>query len=418
MYIDYLFLISSAIMLFFAILFLFGYFESKDGDPVPKKNYDVSIIIPIWNEEGTIGKTIDSLIKMEKYYKGKLQIIVSDNNSKDDSVKIVKGYVKKYNFIDLVYAKKQQGKDYAFNYAVDFAKYDLIACVDADSYPDKDSLDHIVGYFDDSKMGVVTTKMIVKDPSNIVEMFQDVEYLYSNFLLTAFKSLGSIYVARGPLSVYRKDLFQKIGGFYPSTKTPAEDMEITFRIRKEGFRVESSKTAKVYTSVMPTWRKLLWQRIRWNRGSMVNFWMHKDMAFDPKYGFFGVVMYPIVSLTVAMIWVVLYFFLVRFYNSIYHYAYKIFWYIYLQQVPNVYLFLKYYFTNAIFFLPSLFFLFIFIVGTWALLNFLGFFESKERMKFKRLLFLLLSPFIYMPMLIVFWVAAIYLQFFKYSYRWR
>ena len=123
---------------------------------------------------------------------------------------------RKSSFTSVLFGSK--GKSFAFNKGLAIAKNDLVANVDADSYPKKDALSYVVGYFDDAEVGAVTTKMIVKNPKTIVEYFQDIEYIFSNLLLVGFESLDSIYVARGPLSVYRTNLLKKIGGFYRQKK--------------------------------------------------------------------------------------------------------------------------------------------------------------------------------------------------------
>lgn len=418
MYIDLFFLITSAIMLFIGILYLLGYFSRSKFDPVAKKDYGVSILVPMWNEEKTIVNTLDALKKVKEDYKGKLEVIVIDNNSKDSSYNIVKAYSTKNKFVNVIKEVKNQGKSYAFNAGIKYANYELIACVDADSYPSPDVMQYIVGYFDDKKVGAVTTKMVVRSPKKIVEHFQDLEYIYSNFLLSSFDSLDSIYVTKGPLSLYRRDLLKKIGGFKHPNETPTEDMEITFRIRKAGYIIRSSKNAKVYTSVMHSWKKLFWQRIRWNRGSMVNFVLHKDMIINPKYGFFGSITMPLVTLTMFMIAALIYYTVTRFYNTIYLIVKKFFYYIYYGQFPSI----SNYFANltstSMFVLPTLFALFIVIFIVWIALNYFGFRESKEKFGIKRIILLFLSPIIYLPCQVFFWVCALIIQLTKGSSRWR
>ncbi|PIU22159.1 MAG: hypothetical protein COT14_02535 [Candidatus Diapherotrites archaeon CG08_land_8_20_14_0_20_30_16] len=418
MYIDFLFLISSAVMLFIGILYLLGYFSRDINDPKPERFYGISVLIPVWNEEKTIVNTLDALKSMKKNYKGKLEVVVVDNNSKDSSYNIVKAYIFKNKFVRVIKETKNQGKSYAFNKGIKYAKYDLIACVDADSYPSPDSLNHMIGYFDDKTVGAVTTKMTVKNPKKIVEHFQDIEYIYSNFLLSAYDALDSIYVTKGPLSIYRADVLKKIGGFWHPNITPTEDMEITFRIRKAGYIIRASKQAKVYTSVMPTWKRLFWQRIRWNRGSMVNFVLHRDMIVNPKYGFFGVVTMPLVTLTMFMITVLVYYCVTRFYNSIYLFFERLFYYIYYGQFPNLSIYLEGLFSKGLFVVPVLITLFIVIVFVWLGVNYLGFRESKEKLGIKRLVLLLVSPFFYLPCQVFFWVCAFIIQVFKGTSKWR
>lgn len=418
MYIDLFFVLTSGLMLFFGILYILGYFEREQKDPKPTKKYGISIIVPVWNEAKTIAGTLDALVKMQKKCAGPFEVVVVDNNSTDNCPKIVQQYAKKYRFIRLEFEKKKQGKSYAFNTGAKLAKYELIACVDADSYPEPDVLNYIEGYFDDKEVGAVTTKMVVKNPKTFVERFQDVEYIFSNFLLSSFDALASVYVAKGPLSVYRRKLFLDIGGFYPATITPAEDMEVTFRIRKAGYIIRSSKEAKVYTSVMPTWKSLFWQRIRWNRGSMVNFYLHRDMLLNPKYGFFGVITMPIVTVTMLMLLAVIYYLANYFYNTVYFIGKKIFWYAYYGQMPNLSYYLEYGFDNPNFVLPVLFLLVSVMILVWAIVYLFGFKESKERLRFKRFIMLLLLPVVYFPAQVVFWLSAIYIQITQGSSKWR
>jgi len=420
MYVDYILLFSIGILLFFVALYIFAYFEFKGKkDPLPKKKYGLSIVVPIWNEEDTIVETLKHLIEMKKNYCGDFEVIVVDDNSTDKSYSLATDFAKKYGFIGVIKKKGQKGKSESLNEATQIAKYELLGCVDADAFPEKRSLDYILGYFDDKSVGAVTTKMVVKNPKKLVEWFQHIEYIFSNFLLTAYGGLDSIYVTKGPLSIYRKNLLKKIGGFYSQDITPTEDMEITFRIRQAGYKIKSSKLAKVSTRVMPSWKKLFWQRIRWNRGSLINFAKYRKMAFDPQFGFFSIVMIPIVSITISMLAVIIYYLITNFYSFLSNSITKIYWYIYLKIVPNPFVAVQKYFeVNPMYVLSSLFFIIIVAFILWIVAYIVGFYESKEKVTYKHIIILLLTPIIYTPAQIFFWASAIILQFTKYKTRWR
>jgi len=405
-------------MLFISLLYLIAYWDRNKHDPKPQKYYGITVLVPMWNEEKTIKKTLSALKKIKESYKGDLEVIVIDNNSKDSSYSIVKEYSKKNRFVRVIKETKRQGKSYALNTGIKYAKNELVACVDADSYPLADAFEHIVGYFDDKDVGSVTTKMVVNKPRKLVEHFQDLEYIYSNFLLSALDSLNSIYVTKGPLSVYRKTLLKKIGGFQHLNVTPTEDMEITFRIRKAGYIIRASKDAKVYTSVMPTWKRLFWQRIRWNRGSMINFGLHKDMILNPKYGFFGTITMPIVTITMFMIAVLIYYLINKFYNSIFLLLQKVFYYISFGYLPSINSFFIDFSNGILFVLPTLFALITIIFILWFTLNYIGFKDSKEKISFKRVVILFFSPIIYLPAQILFWVCALIIQITTKKSRWR
>jgi cellulose synthase/poly-beta-1,6-N-acetylglucosamine synthase-like glycosyltransferase len=60
---------------------------------------------------------------------------------------------------------------------IKIAKGELIAVVDADSYPSQDSLKKMVGYFEeDSNVAAVTSRVLVKNRKNFIERYQDLDY--------------------------------------------------------------------------------------------------------------------------------------------------------------------------------------------------------------------------------------------------
>ena len=90
----------------------------------------ISIIVPVYNREKYIEKCLRSLI-VQSYEK--IEIIVVDNNSKDDSVAIIKKLSKEDTRIKL-YGCKKQGVSAARNYGLAKATGDYVTFVDSDDY--------------------------------------------------------------------------------------------------------------------------------------------------------------------------------------------------------------------------------------------------------------------------------------------
>jgi glycosyltransferase involved in cell wall biosynthesis len=67
---------------------------------------EVSIIIPIYNEEKYIAKCLDSIINSD-YDKEKLEVLLVDGGSRDKTVEIIKKYRAKYPFLKLLYNPKK-----------------------------------------------------------------------------------------------------------------------------------------------------------------------------------------------------------------------------------------------------------------------------------------------------------------------
>ena len=84
---------------------------------------NVSFIIPNYNGEKTIGKLIESILRQD-YKKGRIEIIVLDDKSNDNSIKVISKYKKK---IKLIKNKKNLGEVGSTNEGLRIVKYEIIA---------------------------------------------------------------------------------------------------------------------------------------------------------------------------------------------------------------------------------------------------------------------------------------------------
>ena len=95
----------------------------------------LSIVIPAYNEEETISKTLNDLKSVLDGIKKSYEIIVVDDGSNDNSAEVVKN-IKNINFVQHPYNK---GYGAALKTGIKNAQSDLILIIDADgTYPAKD----------------------------------------------------------------------------------------------------------------------------------------------------------------------------------------------------------------------------------------------------------------------------------------
>ncbi len=252
------------VSLFFLILTLLLYSHNKNRlmhIPELKENYALSVLIPAYNEEETIQGTIESIFSSN--YKGLKEVIVINDGSKDNTLKIANSLKKKYPKL-IILDKKNSGKADSINYALKFVKGDFIAIIDADSYPEKNAFSHLMGYFSDTKVGAVTAACTPLNRNTLLERLQAIEYKVIAFTRKLLEFIDSIYVAPGSLSVYRKIALDEIGGFDKTNMT--EDIESTWHILKNGWKVKMCLAATV-TTIVPNKFKAWWiQRVRWTIG--------------------------------------------------------------------------------------------------------------------------------------------------------
>jgi glycosyltransferase involved in cell wall biosynthesis len=107
------------------------------------KALTLSIIIPVYNESDHIASCLDSI---QKQSVKPTEVIVVDNNSTDDSVKIAK----KYDFVKIIREPKQ-GIVYARNAGFDASMSDILARIDSDSRLPKDWVERILDFYQDSE---------------------------------------------------------------------------------------------------------------------------------------------------------------------------------------------------------------------------------------------------------------------------
>ena len=97
-----------------------------------KYKYDVSFVIPVYNVEKFLKDCLDSILN-QKYDINKIEIILINDGSKDNSLEICKNYENKYNNIKLI-DKKNEGVSVARNVGIENAEGKYILILDSDDF--------------------------------------------------------------------------------------------------------------------------------------------------------------------------------------------------------------------------------------------------------------------------------------------
>jgi cellulose synthase/poly-beta-1,6-N-acetylglucosamine synthase-like glycosyltransferase len=285
-------------VLFFILLFvryrknIYHMPSRKEWEPL------VSIVIPAYNEGGHIAKTITSLLELD-YPKDKLELIVVDDGSTDNTFAIAKEFEQKGA---LVFTKENAGKGAALNFGIKHASGELVATMDADSIVTPGTIRELLPLFDDGEVMAVTPAVKVNPNNKLLVELQRVEYLMILFSRKLLSFIDSVPVTPGPFSMFRTKVFEIVGGF--DEKNLVEDQEMCLRIQSANYKVRSSMTALVYTEVPQTMGELLKQRVRWQRGGLRNYWKYRFMI-RPEFGDFGMFFVPLNYVTIISFFVIL-----------------------------------------------------------------------------------------------------------------
>lgn len=290
-----------SVMLFSAVMWLSVYVfnrEKINQDPEISDPPGLTFLVPAYNEEEYVSECLDSLLNQN--YPGEIDVIAINDGSEDSTLEEMEKYSDEIKIID----KPNTGKANSMNQALDQVETELVASMDADSVADENFARNMVGYFREEGVKGVTPALKVRDPDTWAEKMIWTEFAYNILLRKLFSILNAQWVMPGPGSVYETEYLKQLGGWDEETLT--EDMEVAFRMFKNGAKLKSTTNAFTLTESPPDFTGLFRQRLRWYRGYINNCIRYKELWFNPNYGNLGLIMLPFnVVLTLTLIFLAL-----------------------------------------------------------------------------------------------------------------
>ncbi len=290
---------SVYVQVFFLVTFLENRKKivTRNGKISLDKYPAVTIVVPCWNEERTVYKTVRSLMNLN-YPKDKLEIFLIDDGSTDGTWDIIRKFEKYSNI--RVFHKENGGKFAALNFGLEHMTTKFFAALDADSFADPESLVRIMSSFEkDPNIMAVVPSVTVYNAKNFIQNAQKAEYHMGVYFKKMLSFMGAINVTPGPLTVFKKGVFDNLGPYKHAHNT--EDMEIAYRMQKNRYMIEHCSDAYVYTNTPKTIRTLYKQRLRWVYGFINNTIDYRSVLFRKKYGNFSVFTLPMGALSIISV---------------------------------------------------------------------------------------------------------------------
>jgi biofilm PGA synthesis N-glycosyltransferase PgaC len=252
-----------------------------------KVDFKVDVVIPAYNEEEHIEKTIRS-IQGQTY--SVERIIVVDDESADCTAEIARKAG-----AEVIRTPQNTGtKAGAQNWALPFLSSEIAVFVDADTVLDKEAIANILSPFLDGQVASVGGFLVNQRVRSIWEKFRFIEYLYWLSLHRGAQNrLGVPLNASGGFSAYRLSLLREVGGF--PTRTMGEDMDLTWEFLLRGKRVVFAENALCYTLDPPTYKVYRAQIERWYRAFFQIISVHKKHLHRNKKLMFLVCWYVGIS---------------------------------------------------------------------------------------------------------------------------
>jgi cellulose synthase/poly-beta-1,6-N-acetylglucosamine synthase-like glycosyltransferase len=213
----------------------------------------------------------------------------------------------------MIVDKVNGGKCDALNAAINFARYPLVCCVDADSLLEPDALVSIVRPFIERPDRTVAAAGIIRVvngcevarghvtkvglPRQWLPMFQTVEYLRAFTAgRTGWSMMNSLLIVSGAFGIFRKDAVIDVGGY--ATDSIGEDFELVVRLHrrmrelKRPYHIAFVPDPVCWTEAPARVKQLGGQRDRWHRGLTDTLVRHRRMIGNPRYGAVGMLGLP------------------------------------------------------------------------------------------------------------------------------
>ncbi len=233
----------------------------------------LSVIIPAYNEGAMVLQAIESAAHAD-YPPGRLEILVIDDGSKDDTWRYIRQAAQRYpGLVTAMRQRENRGKREALALGFTRARGEILVTIDSDSVIERGALLAIAGPFRDPRVGAVAGKVAVYNRAlGLIPRMLHVRFIISFDMRRAAESVyRNVYCCPGALTALRADAVRGVlqrwraQHFLGSRCTFGEDRAMTNYLLDSGYDTLYQRTAVVHTVVPHAFDKLCKMLLRWDR---------------------------------------------------------------------------------------------------------------------------------------------------------
>lgn len=254
----------------------------------------VTILIPVRNEAKNIRGLLEA-INHQKFDLEKLEVIVIDDHSEDDTIQEVTlaAMHARYRLKCLQLANDQFGKKWASTMGVEYASHDIILCTDGDILPGVSWVKTMTAPLTSGKLMMVSGPVSMTGRS-FIERIQQIEFSGLIGIGAITLDLSKPTMCNGANMAYRKEAFKKVNGYMNNLHIPSGDDEFLLqKIHKQypgKAAFVKSKSAVVKTPTKATAGQLWNQRVRWTGK-----WRHHNNLFISSLAILSFLIFVLLS---------------------------------------------------------------------------------------------------------------------------
>lgn len=254
-------------------IYTIGWFRLKtfNSDQVNLDTF-VSIVVPARNEENSIGVLLKNLTQQD-YPKKKFEIIIIDDNSTDNTTKIINKFIKQHQDFNIQIKHlseenpEEAYKKKAITKAIEASRGELIITTDADCRINKNWLKSFVSFYFKEKAQMIVGPVCFHNEASFFEKMQSFEFLSLIAITAGAIEIGRPIMSNGANLAYEKSAFDAVGGFGNDRFSSGDDVFLLLKIKKrfgnKSVKFIKNRDAIVYTEPKRSIKEFIQQRIRW-----------------------------------------------------------------------------------------------------------------------------------------------------------
>ena len=234
----------------------------------------VSLIVPVYNGASTLARCLESLRSLV-YAHNRLEIIVVDNASTDQTPAILKNHADRIRIVQ----ESTRGRSAACNAGIRNARSEIIAITDADCILDPGWLRSLIQPLQDLDVGLVGGKILAARPDSLIQKFGEIIHDNESAVHQRFPSVIGMSWA------CRKLVIEQVHGF-DEAFLRVQDSDLAFRISQAGYRLVYEPNAVLYHENEETYWGLYQEGYKHGHWSVLWFKKHAEAVRKDSRGRF------------------------------------------------------------------------------------------------------------------------------------
>jgi cellulose synthase/poly-beta-1,6-N-acetylglucosamine synthase-like glycosyltransferase len=249
------------------LYFTVGWFSLHKAVVPDTISTDISIVIPVRNEEGHITGLLHNLLS-QHYPEDQYEIIIVNDHSIDGTVAGIKKMAGDKRIVLLELEEGMIGKKSALTLGIKHAKGQLIVSTDGDCHPGKYWLQTLASFYDNGRYKMVSAAVAIDNPIGFAGHFQALEFLSLVGSGAGSIGAGSPIMCNGANLAFEKEAFNEVDAYHGNEHIPGGDdifllEKFTRHFKAGSIGFAKDRRAIVYTGASESIKDFFRQRIRW-----------------------------------------------------------------------------------------------------------------------------------------------------------